>query len=96
MKEKLIANELKPIFDTLFIEKAIYKAVYFDEISDFSQCDYSLIQQECEKLNFKVYKANNCPIDTLFLKKQWKNEKCLIIYNEETLKQINTNFQIGY
>lgn len=90
MNENEIVKSLLETYNNVIIkEKAKTVCVYFDEIPDMSQCDFAKIQQKCRELGFYVYMANNCPIETAFFKKQWRNKPCLILYSDFSLTQIN-------
>lgn len=99
MIELEIAQQLKEIYDRVVIgEKATLAAVYFEQISKFSNKDFPKIQQECTKLGFYVYKANNCPVDTEFLKREYRKKRFLVVYSDFSLTQINdtiTDFRRG-
>lgn len=86
---EIIEKLQKRYNDIIIKEKAQIVAVYFNELPNISKCDFSEIQQKCKELGFYVYKANNCPVNTTFFKKQWNNEPCLILYSDFSLTQIN-------
>lgn len=88
--EKDFALMLKEKIDNMMKEKVRIKAINISSEPDKKYHDYKILQQECNKLGFNLYKLYDMPIDNDFYSKLWKKQKAYVIYNDETLKNVQS------
>lgn len=61
---------------------------YFNDIDN---CNFQLLQQECDKLNFHICKTKDIPFDKRYYKNQYKKGSKYTIYTNNSIHKVSLN-----
>lgn len=87
--EKEYALELKNKLDKKFLKGTIYFCLYYDEEPKLAKSNFELLQKECNNLGFNILNLCDTPFDEKENKRQWKQQKGIAVFSEESLHNPN-------
>ena len=97
MLEKEYALKLKErVEKELHEDKSNALFIYSYQCKDHEKCDYKILQEECEKLNFHLYNFKDSPIYKEMLNKEKCSKlKSFIVYSDYSLT-LSKSFKDAY
>lgn len=61
------------------------------QFNDIDNCNFKLLQQECNKLNFHICRTNESPFDKRYYRTQYKKGAKYMIYTDNSINHISYN-----